>query len=61
MKSWITSSAMALTSSLVSKSKRTSTSQALSNQRITTTQLSQVKGGGDGDEGDILIVDIIGG
>ena len=52
---------MALTSSLVSKSKRTSTSQALNNQRITTTQLSQVKGGGDGDEGDILIVDIIAG
>ena len=61
MTNWITSSAKALRNSLVSNAKRTSTSQALNNQKIKTTQLSTIKGGNDGDDGDILIVDIIGG
>mgnify|MGYP001797123206 CR=1 FL=1 len=61
MKNWITSSAKALSANLVSKRKRTSVSQALHNQKITTTQLAAIEGGDDGDDGDILIVDIIGG
>lgn len=61
MKNWITSSARALQNTLTPESKKAKKLSVFNHQKVSMAQLSAIKGGDDGEDGDILIVDIIGG